>query len=94
MHGVRAGVKGEMAARAKHREELPGQVASLQQMQERGKDVRQELERRSGGSGRSWSMPDKSEQLKKQEAEELLQLTTKLAALELQVAAMHPKVEN
>ena len=50
--GARAIVKEKMAARDKHREELPGQVASLQQMQQRSRELREELERRSRGNPR------------------------------------------
>ena len=45
--GARAGVKERMAARAKHRAELPKQMALLQQMQQMGREVCAELERRS-----------------------------------------------
>ena len=66
----------------------------MQQMQQRGREVCAELERRSRGSGRSWWEPDKSERQKEQEAEEMQQLTKELQALEMQVAAVHPKVEK
>ena len=53
-----------------------------------------ELEQRSRGSRRSWWGPDRSEQVEDQEAEEIQELTLELAALKLQVAAIHPKVEK
>ena len=93
--GARAGVKEKMAARARHRAELPGQVVLLQQMQQRGREVCAELERRSRGRSGSWWGSEKSEQieqLKEQEAEEMQQLTEELQALKVQVAAVHPKV--
>ena len=87
-------MKEKTAARAKHREELPGQVALLQQMQQMGREVCAELERRSRSNGRSWWEPDQSEWQKEQEAEEMQQLTKELQALEMQVAAVRPKVEK
>ena len=92
--GARAGVKEKMAARARHRGELPGQVAVLQQMRQRSREVCAELERRSRGSGGSWWEPEKSERQEEQEAEEMQQLTEELQTLEVQVAAVHPKVKR
>ena len=80
-----------MAARDKHREELPGQVASLQQMQQRSRELREELKRRSRGN-RSWQEFSWSEQVEEQQEEEMQQLTAELEGLELQVAEVHPKV--
>ena len=89
--GARAIVKEKMSARDKHREELPGQVASLQQMQQRSRELNEGLERRSRGN-RSWQEFSWSEQVEKQQEEEMQQLTAELEGLELQVAEVHPKV--
>ena len=64
----------------------------MQQMHQRCKEVCEELERRSRPSGGSCWGPDKFEQLEEREAEELQQMTEELEALELQMAAVHPKV--
>ena len=56
-------------------------------MQQRGREVCAELERRNRGSNGSWLEPENSGRQKEQEAEEL-------QALKIQVAAVHPKVER
>ena len=66
----------------------------LQQMRQRGKEVCAELERRNKGSSGSWWEPEKSEWQEEQEAEEMQQMTEELQTLEVQVAAVHPKVER
>ena len=70
-----------MAVRAKHREELPGQVALFQQMQKKGRELCEELERRKTPNGGSWWEPEKSEQWKEKGAMELQQLTAELEGL-------------
>ena len=58
-----------------------------------------ELEQRSRGNGGSWWEPGQSEQEERQgaltgAAKGLQGLTTELAALELEIAAVHPNVQR